>query len=96
MSGPIFVAGHTDLPQPLGARAPHSAGVPLRTSPGSRTGAVALIQRGTCPFTQKYENAFEAGAAAVLILNDGFEDREAPIAHDRDVRQHDPRRDDQQ
>ena len=39
-----------------------------------------LIQRGTCPFTQKYQNALEAGAAAVLIFNDGFEGREAPLA----------------
>jgi Zn-dependent M28 family amino/carboxypeptidase len=43
-------------------------------------GAVALIQRGTCPFTQKYQNALDAGAAAVLIFNDGVgPTREAPI-----------------
>ena len=41
---------------------------------------MALIQRGTCPFTQKYENAVDAGAAAALIFNDGFEGREAPLA----------------
>jgi Zn-dependent M28 family amino/carboxypeptidase len=43
-------------------------------------GAVVLVQRGTCAFTQKYQNALDANAAAVLIWNDGFEDREAPIA----------------
>lgn len=33
------------------------------------TGAVALIHRGTCPFTEKITNAFNAGAAFVLIRN---------------------------
>ena len=47
---------------------------------GMPAGSVALIQRGTCPFTQKYENADAAGAAATLIFNDGFEGREAPLA----------------
>ncbi len=79
VSGPIFVAGRTDLPQPSGPGASLSGCAPADFT-GIPTGAVALVQRGTCPFTQKYENAFEAGAAAVLIWNDGFEDREAPIA----------------
>jgi Zn-dependent M28 family amino/carboxypeptidase len=38
------------------------------------------MQRGTCPFTQKYQMAKDAGAAAALIFNDGFPDREAPLA----------------
>jgi Zn-dependent M28 family amino/carboxypeptidase len=42
-------------------------------------GAIALIQRGTCPFVQKYENARNAGAGAALIFNDGFTGREDPI-----------------
>jgi Zn-dependent M28 family amino/carboxypeptidase len=46
---------------------------------GMPAGAVALIQRGTCPFTQKYQNAINAGAAAALIFNDGFPDRTAPL-----------------
>ena len=37
------------------------------------------MQRGTCPFVQKYENARDAGAAAALIFNDGFEGREEPL-----------------
>ena len=32
-------------------------------------GAMALIQRGSCAFTEKIENAFTAGAAAVIIWN---------------------------
>ncbi|HZX00608.1 MAG TPA: S8 family serine peptidase [Bacilli bacterium] len=37
--------------------------------PGSLTGKVALIRRGTCPFTQKVQNAAAAGATAVVIYN---------------------------
>jgi Zn-dependent M28 family amino/carboxypeptidase len=35
------------------------------------TGKVALIQRGTCDFSVKVENAAKAGAAAVIIFNEG-------------------------
>jgi Zn-dependent M28 family amino/carboxypeptidase len=79
VSGPIFVAGNTDLPQPSGPGASVSGCDPADYE-GIPAGAVALVQRGTCPFTQKYQNALDAGAAAVLVWNDGFEDREAPIA----------------
>ena len=36
---------------------------------GFFNGAAALISRGTCPFTTKITNAFNAGAALVLIRN---------------------------
>ena len=48
--------------------------------PERTEGNIALMQRGTCPFTQKYQMAKDAGAAAALIFNDGFPDREAPLA----------------
>ncbi len=44
---------------------------------GFPAGAVALVQRGTCPFGQKVGHAVDAGASAVLIFNrgtDGFTD----------------------
>jgi Zn-dependent M28 family amino/carboxypeptidase len=78
VSGPIFVAGNTVIPPPGGAGTSISGCAPADFA-GIPSGAIALIQRGTCPFTQKYENALDAGAAAALIFNDGFEDREAPI-----------------
>ncbi|MGH2981252.1 MAG: M28 family metallopeptidase, partial [Solirubrobacterales bacterium] len=37
------------------------------------------MQRGTCPFVQKYQNAKDAGAVAALIFNDGFEGRVEPL-----------------
>jgi hypothetical protein len=56
---------------------------PLRISPGINTandgcsafaanafaGAIAVIRRGTCPFTDKIANAAAAGAIAVVIVN---------------------------
>jgi hypothetical protein len=36
---------------------------------GFPAGAVAVVQRGTCPFTQKVYNAQQAGAAAVIVFN---------------------------
>ena len=38
---------------------------------GFPRGAVALLQRGTCPFRTKVDNAQRAGAAAAVIFNEG-------------------------
>jgi Zn-dependent M28 family amino/carboxypeptidase len=38
-------------------------------------GAVALMRRGTCPFQVKVENAAAAGAAGVIIMNEGTTER---------------------
>ncbi|UAL32070.1 M20/M25/M40 family metallo-hydrolase [Nocardioides rotundus] len=42
-------------------------------------GAIALMQRGTCPFGQKAANAEAAGASAALIFNRGTEGEEGSI-----------------
>jgi Zn-dependent M28 family amino/carboxypeptidase len=47
--------------------------------PASTAGNIALMQRGTCPFVQKYQMAKDAGAVAALIFNDGFEGRTDPL-----------------
>ena len=44
-----------------------------------RRGEVALVQRGECPFRRKALLAQRAGAAAVLIANDGSPGRREPI-----------------
>ncbi|HEY0179222.1 MAG TPA: S8 family serine peptidase [Dokdonella sp.] len=36
---------------------------------GTFTGSIALLQRGTCTFTEKITNAFNAGAVMVVIAN---------------------------
>jgi Zn-dependent M28 family amino/carboxypeptidase len=38
---------------------------------GMPMGSIALMQRGTCPFGQKADNARAKGAVASIILNDG-------------------------
>ncbi len=39
--------------------------------PAATSGAISLIQRGTCPFTQKLANAQAAGAVGVVLFNEG-------------------------
>jgi hypothetical protein len=36
---------------------------------------VALVRRGACPFQAKVENAAAAGAAGVVIMNEGTSGR---------------------
>lgn len=43
-------------------------------------GAIALLQRGTCLFTTKYQNAVAAGASAVVFFNEGQAGRTGIIA----------------
>lgn len=38
---------------------------------GFQAGRIALVRRGTCPFQVKVERAQEAGAAAIIIMNQG-------------------------
>ncbi|MDF5751893.1 M28 family metallopeptidase [Spongiactinospora sp. TRM90649] len=45
-------------------------------------GRIALIQRGTCPFKQKADNAKAAGAAAVIFFNEGQPGRTDPYVFD--------------
>ncbi len=47
---------------------------------GFTAGNIALIQRGTCTFGAKAENAQAAGASAVVIMNEGQPGRDGPIA----------------
>jgi Zn-dependent M28 family amino/carboxypeptidase len=43
-------------------------------------GNIALVQRGTCDFSVKAENAFAAGAVGVIIFNEGQEGRTETLA----------------
>ena len=78
VTGPVFVAGNTEIP-PSGGAGTSVSGCDPADFDGMPTGAIALMQRGTCPFVQKYDNARDAGAGAALIFNDGFAGREEPI-----------------
>jgi Zn-dependent M28 family amino/carboxypeptidase len=43
-------------------------------------GNIALVQRGTCDFSVKAHNAYEAGAVGVIIFNEGQEGRTETLA----------------
>ncbi len=43
-------------------------------------GNIALVQRGTCNFVVKVQNAEAAGASAVVVFNEGQPGRTAPVA----------------
>ena len=66
------------IPPPGGAGT-GTSGCEPSDFPANTAGNIALMQRGTCPFVQKYQNAKDAGAVAALIFNDGFEGRTDPL-----------------
>jgi Zn-dependent M28 family amino/carboxypeptidase len=47
---------------------------------GFQAGEVALLQRGTCSFRLKAENAAAAGASAVVVMNEGQPGRDGVLA----------------
>ena len=47
---------------------------------GFPAGSIALVQRGTCTFGTKVANAVAAGAAAVIVFNEGQEGRTDTVA----------------
>ena len=57
-----------------------SSGCDASDFDGLPHGAVALMRRGVCSFSQKALRAATAGAAAALIANDGSPGRTAPIS----------------
>jgi Zn-dependent M28 family amino/carboxypeptidase len=48
-----------------------TSGCELADFPASVAGKIALVQRGTCTFRQKAENAAAKGAIGVIIFNEG-------------------------
>ena len=70
-TGSLFPADlRLDAPTlPANTSTPAAARRP--TSPGWRPVRVALVQRGTCGFNVKVLNAQAAGAAAVVVMNEG-------------------------
>jgi Zn-dependent M28 family amino/carboxypeptidase len=77
-------SGSGDVTAPL---TPVDVTLPPPAEPGSTSGCeasdfagfpagnVALLQRGTCTFSDKVDNAVAAGAGAVVIFNEGQEGR---------------------
>jgi len=66
-SGPIQPAGGINIPSTGGS----TSGCAASDFTGFVAGRIALIQRGTCTFSQKIQNAQTAGASGVIIFNEG-------------------------
>lgn len=66
----LVPVGPVDVTAPIGLDSVTSGCSPTDFV-GFPTGAVALIQRGSCGLAQKVTNAVAAGASAVIIFNEG-------------------------
>ena len=64
---PVVPTNDVVIPSPGGT----TSGCEPEDFPTETTGAISLIQRGTCPFVQKLSNAQAAGAAGVILFNEG-------------------------
>src|SRR5690606_37404723 len=72
-SGNVTGAIHAvDLELGLGNKS--TSGCEIEDFEGFPTDHIALVQRGTCPFRQKAENAEKACASGVLVFNQGDEE----------------------
>jgi Zn-dependent M28 family amino/carboxypeptidase len=69
-TAPLALAGGITIPSPGGS----SSGCTAADYAGFPSGAIALVQRGTCTFREKAEAAQAAGAVAVVIFNEGNDD----------------------
>ena len=68
-TGPLFLADlNLDPSDPANTS---TSGCEDADFAGMEEGAIALVQRGTCGFTVKILNAQEAGAAGVIVMNEG-------------------------
>jgi Zn-dependent M28 family amino/carboxypeptidase len=69
-----------DIIIPPGATAStSSSGCEPEDFPAATDGAIALVQRGTCDFIVKAQNAEAAGAVGVIIFNEGQEGRQETL-----------------
>jgi len=64
---PVVPTNDILIPSPGGS----TSGCEPEDYPATVSGAVALIQRGTCPFVQKLSVAQDAGAVGVILFNEG-------------------------
>jgi Zn-dependent M28 family amino/carboxypeptidase len=68
-SAPVVPTNDIVIPSP--AANSNTSGCEEKDFPPSTSGAVSLIQRGTCAFTQKLANAQKAGAVGIILFNEG-------------------------
>jgi Zn-dependent M28 family amino/carboxypeptidase len=68
-SAPVVPTNDIVIPSP--AANSNTSGCEAADFPAATSGAISLIQRGTCPFVQKLANAQTAGAVGVILFNEG-------------------------
>jgi Zn-dependent M28 family amino/carboxypeptidase len=70
-----------DVVVPIGTNPPNTStsGCEAADFAGFTPGNIALMQRGTCTFGVKFDNARAAGASAVVIFNEGQPGRDATL-----------------
>ena len=68
-SAPVVPTNDIVIPSP--AANSNTSGCEAADFPATTSGAVSLIQRGTCPFVQKLANAQTVGAVGVILFNEG-------------------------
>ncbi|GAB2892288.1 S8 family serine peptidase [Microbulbifer echini] len=79
-NGPVSLEDSGLLSGPVVLGAPLEACSEL-TNADALEGKIALVKRGGCSFSEKYNNAAAAGAVAIVVYNDGTAvDRMDPIA----------------
>jgi Zn-dependent M28 family amino/carboxypeptidase len=67
---PVVPTNDVQIPSTGGS----TSGCEAEDYPAAVSGAIALIQRGTCPFVQKLSMAQGAGAVGVILFNEGDTD----------------------
>jgi Zn-dependent M28 family amino/carboxypeptidase len=68
-NAPVVPTNNIVIPSP--AANSNTSGCAAADFPATTSGAISLIQRGTCPFVQKLANAQAAGAVGVILFNEG-------------------------
>ncbi len=81
---PVVPVGGIVIPAP--GPGASTSGCAAADYPAAVRGAVALVQRGTCAFIDKWALAQEAGAVGVIIFNDGASPtRQNPLFVDNQI-----------
>jgi Zn-dependent M28 family amino/carboxypeptidase len=70
-----------NLPAPAAPNS-NTSGCEMEDFAGMPAGSIALVQRGTCPFVQKWTNALNAGVGALGLFNEGQPGRDTPLWFD--------------
>ena len=80
VTGDVTAVGPMNVP--IGSTPPGTTASGCNASDfaGFPAGNIALVQRGTCNFVVKVQNAEAAGASAVVVFNEGQAGRTGPVA----------------